>query len=186
MDLANKLVLLRKEKGWTQAMAAKNISIQQSYLSKLENGHYYPSEDVLKKLSLAYGVTFTTSANKSSFITTIKPKIAMLTCIAAFILLVVSYFSVIFPQVFYTYQADVVSAQSVDERAISHYHLTDQYLGDKYVEKLPSVTYEYILISEREVSRWENRWLMALGLIFGAAGATIYLREYFKKRHNDH
>ena len=46
----------RNEKGWTQPEAAEQRGIEQSYLSKLENGKAYPSEEVFEKLRSAYGL----------------------------------------------------------------------------------------------------------------------------------
>lgn len=45
----------REEKGWTQPEAAIKASIEQSYLSKLEGGKSYPSEEVFARLAEAYG-----------------------------------------------------------------------------------------------------------------------------------
>ena len=44
----------RNEKGWTQPEAAEHCGIEQSYLSKLENGKAFPSEEVFEKLRSAY------------------------------------------------------------------------------------------------------------------------------------
>lgn len=41
---------------WTQPQAAKQIGIEQSYLSKLESGKSYPSEDVFLSLMEAYAL----------------------------------------------------------------------------------------------------------------------------------
>lgn len=57
MILTEKLKALRKSKGWTQAQAADAIAIQQSYLSKLENGLFEPSEEVIAKIALAYKIS---------------------------------------------------------------------------------------------------------------------------------
>lgn len=46
----------RENAGWTQPEAAAKIDIEQSYLSKLETGKSYPSEDVFNKLSDAYNL----------------------------------------------------------------------------------------------------------------------------------
>jgi transcriptional regulator with XRE-family HTH domain len=46
----------REEKGWTQPEAAAKAAIEQSYLSKLEAGKSYPSEEVFARLVAAYGV----------------------------------------------------------------------------------------------------------------------------------
>jgi len=45
---------IRRERQWTQPQAAKEIGIEQSYLSKLESGKSYPSEDVFSSLISAY------------------------------------------------------------------------------------------------------------------------------------
>ena len=47
---------LRQERRWTQPEAAKQIGIEQSYLSKLESGKSYPSEDVFASLMTAYAL----------------------------------------------------------------------------------------------------------------------------------
>lgn len=46
----------REENGWTQPEAAAKISVEQSYLSKLETGKSYPSEDVFTKIVSAYSL----------------------------------------------------------------------------------------------------------------------------------
>ncbi len=45
----------RTKKNWTQPDAAEQCGIEQSYLSKLENGKAIPSEEVFEKLRKAYG-----------------------------------------------------------------------------------------------------------------------------------
>ncbi|UTW58995.1 helix-turn-helix domain-containing protein [Kordiimonas sp. SCSIO 12603] len=49
----------REENGWTQPEAAAKISVEQSYLSKLETGKSYPSEDVFAKIVSAYSIDVT-------------------------------------------------------------------------------------------------------------------------------
>lgn len=44
----------RAEKGWTQPEAAARVRIEQSYLSKLENGKSIPSEDIYQRLVETY------------------------------------------------------------------------------------------------------------------------------------
>ena len=46
----------REGKGWTQPVAAQQIGIEQSYLSKLETGKSYPSEDIFDRLLAAYSI----------------------------------------------------------------------------------------------------------------------------------
>jgi transcriptional regulator with XRE-family HTH domain len=45
---------LREKQKWTQPQASEQIGIEQSYLSKLENGKSYPSEEIYNKLQNAY------------------------------------------------------------------------------------------------------------------------------------
>ena len=46
----------RTELGWTQPEAAAKAGIEQSYLSKLETGKSFPSEDVYQRLVEAFGL----------------------------------------------------------------------------------------------------------------------------------
>jgi len=48
MHFGDKLRQLRKEKEWTQPQLADAIGIEQSYLSKLENGKSIPSADIFQ------------------------------------------------------------------------------------------------------------------------------------------
>ncbi len=48
----------RESKGWTQPTASQNVGIEQSYLSKLETGKSYPSEDTFDRLVEAYEIDF--------------------------------------------------------------------------------------------------------------------------------
>ena len=50
MNLGDKLRQLRQNKGLTQPEVAEAIGIEQSYLSKLENGKYIPSADVFGRI----------------------------------------------------------------------------------------------------------------------------------------
>ena len=55
---------LRSELRWTQPEAAREIGIEQSYLSKLESGKSYPSEDVFASLVRAYKIDVNDLADK--------------------------------------------------------------------------------------------------------------------------
>ncbi|UTW55547.1 helix-turn-helix domain-containing protein [Kordiimonas sp. SCSIO 12610] len=46
----------REANGWTQPEAAARMDIEQSYLSKLETGKSYPSEDIFNRLLKAYDI----------------------------------------------------------------------------------------------------------------------------------
>ncbi|WP_025897140.1 helix-turn-helix domain-containing protein [Kordiimonas gwangyangensis] len=48
----------REKHGWTQPEAAARAQIEQSYLSKLETGKSYPSEDIFSRLVKTYDIDF--------------------------------------------------------------------------------------------------------------------------------
>ncbi len=47
---------IREKNGWTQPEAAARVPVEQSYLSKMETGKSYPSEDIFSKLVSAYSI----------------------------------------------------------------------------------------------------------------------------------
>ena len=55
MKFGDYLRARREDKGWTQPEAAAKADIEQSYLSKLETGKSFPSQDVFERLAAAYG-----------------------------------------------------------------------------------------------------------------------------------
>lgn len=176
MDLAEKLVQLRKGLGWTQAIAAKKITIQQSYLSKLESGQYLPSEEVINKICLAYEV------KTEELLPSPKKKknndyIWIISSVIGLIFILVGYFSLVFPQTYYTYKVKSVDVLSSKQHI--NYHLSDHYQGEKYRQTFDDVKYEYSLVAQRDISRAENRWLIACGclLIFLPVTMTFYQRK---------
>lgn len=54
MKFGNYIRQIREKNGWTQPEAAARANIEQSYLSKLETGKSYPSEDIFERLITAY------------------------------------------------------------------------------------------------------------------------------------
>jgi transcriptional regulator with XRE-family HTH domain len=56
MKFGDYLREVREGKEWTQPMAAEKADIEQSYLSKLETGKSYPSEEMFDRLIKAYGI----------------------------------------------------------------------------------------------------------------------------------
>ncbi|MCR9271195.1 MAG: helix-turn-helix domain-containing protein [Hyphomonadaceae bacterium] len=57
---------VRRQLNWTQPEAAREIGIEQSYLSKLESGKSYPSEDVFSSIIGRYSIDVST-LNQSLF-----------------------------------------------------------------------------------------------------------------------
>ena len=56
MELKEKLVALRKEKGLTQSAVAEKLDVSRQTISRWESGIALPSTDNLKSLSALYGV----------------------------------------------------------------------------------------------------------------------------------
>ena len=56
MDFGDKLRNLRKDKDLTQPELADAMGIEQSYLSKLENGNSLPSNDMLGRILDVFGI----------------------------------------------------------------------------------------------------------------------------------
>lgn len=182
MRLAEKLIQLRKDHGWTQAVAAREIDIQQSYLSKLENGRFIPSEEVIDKLCAAYKVP------KSELIEATpteqsESKLWILGLLAGIGLLISGYFGLIYTQTYYTYRATPIAEAENSDAGLS-YHLTDQYNGELYTTSFDGMTYEYELIAERDILRKENRWMITAGLILAlmSIGFPIARTQFSAKR----
>lgn len=56
MELKEKLVALRKEKGLTQLAVAEKLDVSRQAISRWESGIALPSTDNLRSLSVLYGV----------------------------------------------------------------------------------------------------------------------------------
>jgi len=57
MKIQDKIRINRKKKGLSQKQLAEIVGINTSHLSRLENGRYQPSIEVLKKLAAALHVS---------------------------------------------------------------------------------------------------------------------------------
>lgn len=57
IDIANKITLLRKEKGWSQTELAKLIGSSREIISKYEKDSVMPSIEMAKKIADAFGVS---------------------------------------------------------------------------------------------------------------------------------
>ncbi len=162
MNLSEKLVQLRKRQNWTQANAAKIIDIQQSYLSKLENGHHLPSHDVIGKLCKAYDIQERELLLGETRVFK-RELIASILIIISILLILTGYFSIFFPQTYYTYKISSIPKES-QMLPIPNIHLTDQYLGEQYIKIIANNDYTYKLVAQREIYRIENRRLIAAGI----------------------
>lgn len=57
MKLHEKIKLLRQKQGWSQAELGKHLGIHGGHISRLENGKFQPSLDLLRKLSEVFKVS---------------------------------------------------------------------------------------------------------------------------------
>lgn len=59
LDLANDVIRLRTERGWTQKELAQRVGTRQANISRLENGLANPTFRFMQKLSEVFGVDLT-------------------------------------------------------------------------------------------------------------------------------
>ncbi|MEO2281554.1 helix-turn-helix domain-containing protein [Pseudoalteromonas pernae] len=182
MELAEQLLKLRKEQQWTQAFAAREIGIQQSYLSKLENNKLVPSPEVIEKLAATYGVPINSLMPRR-----VPPitKSESLLLVVIFVLLIgaasisaCAMFEVMYPQTYYTYQF----TSSNQEHNLRGYHLTQEYLGEAAMSEDQST--HYTIIGERNISRDENRWLYAIGAVLLVAAVFLLMLLMMRRKRN--
>lgn len=154
--LGMELKRLRSDKKWTQAFAAREIGIQQSYLSKLENGQFIPSPEVLEKLSSCYGISFNEYLPASPIKAAQTPKLAIM-CSLMFILAITvwlcAHYEIFYPETYFTYQAKLDDFLA--------FNVSQQYQGERFIEG--DVTYQ--IVGERQVSRIENRILVVASVV---------------------
>ncbi|MBH0057710.1 helix-turn-helix transcriptional regulator [Pseudoalteromonas sp. SWXJZ94C] len=157
LSLGMELKRLRANKKWTQAFAAREIGIQQSYLSKLENGQFIPSLDVLEKLSTCYQVSFESfipiKTKQNIINNNLKWLITLLFTIGILIWLCAS-FNIFYSETYFTYQAKQGEFWAIN--------VIETYKGEKYIEG--DAVYE--IIGQRDISRLENRILLVTSAVF--------------------
>lgn len=57
MDIGNRIMLLRKEKSWSQNDLAKQANVSREIISRYERNDVTPSVEVAKKIADAFGVS---------------------------------------------------------------------------------------------------------------------------------
>lgn len=172
--LGKELKRLRGLKNWTQAYAAREIGIQQSYLSKLENGQFLPSNEVLEKLTLCYEVSFKNFVPVTPHVMPaicLFHLIAIITLIFSVLLGLSAQFEIFYPETYFTYQT-----QSTHFWAVN---VTPYYRGEQFIEG----DVIYSIIGERRVSQYENRLLNALALLLMCTScALIAFKKFYKAK----
>ena len=158
MHFGDKLRQLRKQKDWTQPQLAEAIGIEQSYLSKLENGKSTPSADIYQLILDAFG-TDTESLLEDIDSSVIHRQLRQIPEVANFLnhkisvdfkqrrrwligsalfsifgicFIFSSYFGLIFPELQYNYQSKGVVLKGESKEIFRNY--TSRHYGD--IEKL--------------------------------------------------
>lgn len=177
MQLGQQLRDKRKALGWTQGVAAQKIGIQQSYLSKLENNQFIPSQDVLEQLKQVYELDLSPASPRhlKSTLSNRNWVIAVALLCVAIAAIFIAQSGVVYSQTYYTYEAKPIG--ELKQQALLSYELTDEYRGEVYQAKFAGQVYRYQLLGERKIARKENTWLMLFGAIlaFSCGCYVVYL-----------
>jgi transcriptional regulator with XRE-family HTH domain len=164
----------RKLNDWTQAFAAREIGIQQSYLSKIENNQLVPSQDVLAKIQFAYGLS---DSSFTPFFTNTAKQFAVkksyiFTFLIGFFIVTSGFLELFFHQTYYTYKAE-----NLNKSNVVSFHVTDQYQGESYNDVFAKIPYQYSLIGARNIPRAENNWLKAIGCLIVLLSVCALVRD---------
>lgn len=74
MAIGDKILSLRKERGWSQQQLAKKVGTSGPIIGRYERGEMTPSVEVAKKLADAFGITLDYLVDDTGRITDIKDK----------------------------------------------------------------------------------------------------------------
>ena len=139
-----------------------------------------PSDDVISKLSDAYNVKqaeLTGSKQKENVDLTMRVSVLLT---IAFFLILAGQLSLFFSQTFYNYKTQPVDMNN-KASFVLNFHLTDEYLGENYIEKIEGNTYRFELVAQRDVFRKENGWLTAIGMLMMLSTLSYFLLKRIKK-----
>lgn len=184
---------LRHKLGWTQGHAAQQIGIQQSYLSKLENGQAFPSLEVLSAISKAYGCdmkalaplanysnnSHTPNSNFKSFKTLVGSVVFCM--LIASLLFSSAWFGLFTSNTAYTYQ---ILPDSASDIITPTYLVTDYYRGEKFEELVLDSKVGYVLIGERDITSFANKLLYVISLLLFIVGTALAVVGLYLNRKN--
>jgi len=74
MIIGEKILNLRKEKGWSQQEVAKKIGTSGPIIGRYERGEMVPSVEVAKKLADVFGITMDYLVDETGSVTEIKDR----------------------------------------------------------------------------------------------------------------
>ncbi len=174
-----KLRKIRIKKDWTQGFASKQIGIQQSYLSKLENGQAIPSTEIIEAIAKAYSIDKNSFAADLTVETTHSNKpqpatsnlVPMGLAILGFLFIGTAWFGIYKSNYAYTYELAIQEQQTI---TAPMYFILDEYHGEKHQREFSDIQYTYHLIGERKIHPKQNRWIYYLGFIFTGMALISY------------
>lgn len=121
-----------------------------------------PSEEVIDKLSKAYGIKPKALRNRPKkqfprfFHNLVMPLLGIF-------LIISGSNAMLFSSTYYTYKTEPIAP--IDEAELYlNYHLSDTYMGEKFISEKSSTKYHFTLIASREIERKENKLQTILGL----------------------
>lgn len=77
MAIGNKILNLRKERGWSQQKLAQKIGTSGPIIGRYERGEMVPSVEVAKKLADTFGITLDYLVDDTGGVTEIKDKVML-------------------------------------------------------------------------------------------------------------
>lgn len=179
----------RLDKGWTQGQAAREIGIQQSYLSKLENDQALASMEILDKISATYDCEISDIALvKDSKTYSTQPigrmfYASLLSALAGILLIALAYFGIIQNNTAYTYQLSQTQPNKQHTQIVMpNFVITDEFMGEKYRESVQGTQATYILLGERPISPLTNRVLYFFGVFLVLVGLALQTVRLVKSK----
>ncbi len=177
MHLGDKLKTLRKSKGWTQPQLAEAIGIEQSYLSKLENGKSIPSSDIFELILKTFEINIAellididesiiyrqlrqipevSNYLATSKLSNIKEKklwlvSSSLAFIVGLVLMLSSQFNLLFPSEQYNYVSTGIVLKGESKEVFSNFmyghHDTRESIKKRTEEHIKRLNQDYLLLS---------------------------------------
>jgi transcriptional regulator with XRE-family HTH domain len=77
MAIGDKILTLRKERGWSQQKLAQKVGTSGPIIGRYERGEMVPSVEVAKKLADTFGITLDYLVDDTGGVTEIKDKVML-------------------------------------------------------------------------------------------------------------
>ncbi len=198
MDFGERLKQLRSDRDWTQPEASSEIGVEQSYLSKLENGAI-PSSEVFRRILDTYNISVgdvldhldDKSVNQLRRISEVdqhvtdratadhsrtKRYIQSLIVAAALgaALVYAGTAQLFFPTTAYTYTGIAAGGMSADTDSPPPL-LSYEFRGTTFTLPGETGVITYTLSDTRDVERWHNKLILFIGVFLLTGGMLALL-----------